>query len=82
MAIKTKNQPNTFNEGRGGGRGLPLTDADNKMREDYEIIDPFPMQSGDKANDMGAKPIFVVGNEGGFHTGRGSGRGHGPDSND
>ncbi len=73
MAIKTKNQPDTFVSGRGNVSGNVA-----KSNEESEI-----MQDGMEAvpSDAGAKPVFATG-ETAFHTGRGSGRGHGPDSND
>jgi hypothetical protein len=78
--IKTKNQPETFVEGRGGGRGLPLTDAEVMGREDEVQIDPFPAQNGAEAQDYGNDPITVKNDKTGFHTGRGPGRGHGPET--
>lgn len=66
-----------FVEGRGGGRGLPLTSAENMSRENEVEIDPFPEQEGLLANEVGGEPITVMGDKTGFHTGRGPGRGHG-----
>lgn len=77
MAIRKDTNSLKFHEGRGGGRGLPVTDAEDMAREDAEMMDPFPSQSGETAQDHGAKPIHATDNEGGFHTGRGPGRGHG-----
>jgi hypothetical protein len=77
MAIKTKNQPETFVEGRGGGRGLPLTSAENMSRENEVEIDPFPSQEGATSQDHGNDPITIMNNKTGFHSGRGPGRGHG-----
>jgi hypothetical protein len=67
-----------FLDGRGGGRGLPLTDGEVLEREDEDGIEPFPEQDGLSANEVGGKPIYTTGPSTPFHTGRGPGRGHGP----
>lgn len=75
MAIKTDTNSLKFKEGRGGGRGLPVTDSEDMARENETQMDPFPMQDGATANDYGGKPIFAV--DSSFSRGRGPGRGHG-----
>lgn len=79
MAIK-QTAKEVFNEGRGGGRGLPVTAEEDMARENEVEIDPFPMQDGLGANEVGGRPITVMGDTTGFHTGRGPGRGYGPET--
>jgi hypothetical protein len=83
MAIKTDTNSLKFIEGRGNVSGNVAKSDTEVCHEESEIYEDgkiFPAQDGGKAQDMGAKPIFIVGNEGGFHTGRGLGRGHGPET--
>lgn len=83
MAIKTQNQPNTFNSGRGAvSANVAKSDTDitHEESEIYEDGKIFPVQDGGKANRMGGKPIYATGPALPFHTGRGLGRGHGPET--
>lgn len=83
MAIKTDTNSLKFNSGRGAVSAniaksdLEVTHEESEIYEDGKI---FPSQDGRKAQDMGAKPIYATGPELPFHTGRGLGRGHGPET--
>ena len=76
MALKTQNQPDTFVTGRGNVSGKVAKSNEDVIHEESEIV-----QEGMDAvpGDAGAKPVFVTG-EMPFHSGRGTGRGHGPET--
>lgn len=81
MAIKTKNQPDTFVTGRGNVSGELAKSNEDVLHEEAEMMETLAVeesQKGDRVNDNGAKPVFASANS--FHEGRGLGRGHGPET--
>jgi hypothetical protein len=82
MPFKYSNQKEAIVEGRGGGRGLPLTDAEVMKRQSEELLDEGKELDdiGGWGDDNGAKPVTIMNDTTGFHHGRGPGRGHGPDT--
>lgn len=81
MAIKTRNQPETFVSGRGNVSENVAKSNEDVLHEESEVMEEEGegVNPGKDANDMGAKPIFATG-EMPFHEGRGLGRGHGPET--
>jgi hypothetical protein len=75
-------QNHVFVEGRGGGRGLPVENDTQKQREGFDILTEGEQIDGLGAysEDNGAKPQWATGEATAFHTGRGLGRGHGPET--
>lgn len=83
MAIKTGTSKEVFVSGRGNVSGNIAKSDMEVVHEESEIYEDgkiFPAQEGDKANDSGGKPIYATGPGSPFHTGRGLGRGHGPET--
>ena len=83
MAIKTKNQPDTFVTGRGNVSGNVAKSNEDVLHEEAEVMEGLAEpddQKGDAGNDYGAKPVYATGAASPFHTGRGLGRGHGPET--
>lgn len=81
MAIKTRNQPDTFVSGRGNVSGNIAKSNEDVVDEEAEVMETLAVeanQKGDRVNDNGAKPVFATSNS--FHEGRGLGRGHGPET--
>ena len=81
MALKTQNQPNTFNMGRGNVSGNVAKSNEEVVHEEAEVMETLAVeedQKGDRVNDNGGKPVFSTPNS--FHSGRGTGRGHGPET--
>ena len=72
MAIKTKNQPDTFHTGRGNVSGNVAKSNEDVLHEEAEELEIEA--EGVAGTEGGAKPVFAT--PGGFHSGRGSGRGH------
>ena len=83
MAIKTFTAKEVFVSGRGDVSANVAKSDMEVVREESNIYldgEIFPTQDGPKANNMGGKPIYATGPALPFHTGRGLGRGHGPES--
>jgi hypothetical protein len=81
MAIKTDTNSVKFHAGRGDVSAKVAKSNEEVIHEEAEVMDTLAEpddQKGDAGNDYGAKPVFVA--DGGFHHGRGSGRGHGPET--
>jgi len=81
MAIKTGTNSVPFHSGR-GNVSMNLAKPESEiMHHEAEKVDSEELtpQVGDKVNDSGAKPEFMTGSQP-FHTGRGLGRGHGPET--
>ena len=75
--IKTQNQPNTFVSGRGNVSGNVAKSNEEVLHEESEIMET--LAEGVQGTAGGAKPVFATG-ESAFHSGRGLGRGHGPET--
>lgn len=80
MALEKKSLKDWLVTGR-GNPGTILAKSDEVIMggESESMESIFPSQEGGSGNDHGAKPIFMTG-EGPNHMGRGTGRGHGPES--
>ena len=76
MAIKTKNQPDTFVTGRGNVSGNVAKSNEEVLHEEAEVMETEA--EGVEGTAGGAKPVFATPNS--FHEGRGLGRGHGPET--
>jgi hypothetical protein len=79
MAIKTDTNSLKFVSGRGDVSANVAKSDSEVVHEESEVMQ-LGMEDGigDKVNDFGAKPVFATPNS--FHTGRGLGRGHGPET--
>jgi hypothetical protein len=83
MAIKTFTAKEVFLSGRGDVSANVAKSDTEVMHEESEIYEDgkiFPAQDGARAQISGSKPIYTAGTELPFQTGRGLGRGHGPES--
>jgi hypothetical protein len=81
--IKAGTSRNVFHEGRGNVSGELAKSNSEVLSEESEVLETLAEaddQKGDKANESGAKPIYATGEAAPFHTGRGLGRGHGPET--
>lgn len=76
MAIKTGTSREVFVSGRGNVSAEVAKSGEEVIHEEAEA-----MQEGMEAvpTESGAKPVFATG-EMPFHSGRGLGRGHGPET--
>jgi hypothetical protein len=82
MAIEKKETEGWFMTGRGNVSGELAKSGSEVLSQESEVAEEKAgpeNQSGVKANDYGAKPIYSTG-ETPFHSGRGLGRGHGPET--
>lgn len=81
MAIKTFTARNVFVEGRGNVSGMLAKSDEDVIHEESELMQDGmePTPKGAEAMDHGNMPIFATG-ETPFHSGRGLGRGHGPEA--
>ena len=83
MAIKTNTSREVFVSGRGNVSGELAKSNEEVVHEEAEVMETLAVegnQKGDRVNDNGGKPVYPTGTETPFHTGRGLGRGHGPES--
>ena len=80
MAFKDQNQQDAFHKGRGDVSASLAKSGDEVISEGAETMDDvFPSQDGASADDHGGCPIYATG-ETPNHSGRGLGRGHGPET--
>lgn len=80
MAFKDQNQQDAFHKGRGDvSASLAKSGSEVVAQESASAEDIFPSQDGASANDNGGKPIYATGDSPN-HSGRGLGRGHGPET--
>ena len=81
MAIKTDVNSLKFHTGRGNVSGNVAKSTEDVLHEEAELVQDGmePTPEGGAATDHGNKPIFATG-EMPFQSGRGLGRGHGPET--